>query len=33
MLGGDPLPEPPALELLGVLRLGSELFLRYKVAQ
>jgi riboflavin biosynthesis pyrimidine reductase len=29
VLGGDPLPEPLALELLGVLRHGSEVFLRY----
>jgi riboflavin-specific deaminase-like protein len=31
VLGGDPLPEPVALELMGVLRHGSELFLRYAI--
>jgi riboflavin-specific deaminase-like protein len=31
VLGGEPLPEPVELQLLGVLRHDSELFLRYKV--
>ncbi len=33
VLAGDPLPEPMTLELLGVLRHGSELFLRYGIVR